>query len=137
MNQTSPPSENSASTSLPTALKRTYVHGIVLKIEGIGPVPSFKNGKQISLNKKTGKRFLRTDSKKKEWMEKAIDLLECQLRGYFPIIEGETHGEWQKRLQTVLLCLQDDCVQRMLPGEQNVEKVEKGKEGAIIKIEQL
>ena len=79
--------------------------------------------------------FIMTDPKKKQWMEKAINQLECQLHGLFPIRDGETDGEWRKRLQTVLWQLSDDSLKEMLPGEQNLKQVAKGEEGAIVRID--
>ena len=119
------PDSNNAQTDHGTSL--------CLKIHGIGPVPSFKNTKKI-IRLPNGKPCIVTDPVKKQWMDKAIDQLECQLRGMFPIGEGETHGEWQKRLQIVWWQLLDDSLNHQLPGNQNVKRVDKGAEGCEIVI---
>lgn len=108
-----------------------------LEIKGLGPVPSFKNSKQIVTNRRTGKPFIMSNPKKKKWMDAAIHSLECQLRILFPTIEGETHGAWQKRLLTALLLPLDDCWEQMLPGNQEVVLVPKGQEGCLITMERI
>lgn len=110
---------------------------IKLKVQGIGPVPSFKNNKRAILDRNTGKMRTLTKPETKRWMNQCIAQFESQLLGACPIIEGETHGEWVKRLLTVLLPLQDDSWKHMLPGDQNVRMVKKGREGAEVTIEQL
>jgi len=106
---------------------------LTLEIRGIGPVPSFKNTKKI-IRKRDGKPGIITDPKKKRWMNDAVDQLESQLRGAFPMLAGETHGEWQKRLRTAWWQLLDDSLTHQLPGNQDVERVEKGNEGCEITI---
>lgn len=114
---------------------------IELTVTGLGHCPSFKNTKMICGLKQIkpglwkGKPFLITDSKKKKWMEAATNQLLSQLRGWCRIKEGETHGEWQKRLQTALWTLSDDSIRNMIPGQQRVKKVENGEEGCLIEIE--
>lgn len=110
---------------------------IKLVVRGIGPVPSFKNNKRAILDRNTGKMRTLTKPKTKRWMNQCIAQLESQLLGAYPIKEGETAGEWAKRLRTVLLPLQDDSWKHMLPGDQNVRMVEPGQEGAEITIEKL
>ena len=110
---------------------------LVLKVYGLGHVPSFKNTKSIFRNKKTGRMFIATDPKKKEWMERAIKLFVSQLLGLFPIGEGETVGECQKQSQIASSLPLDDSLDWMIPGEQNVVRVPKGEEGAIITITPL
>ena len=114
---------------------------LALEILGIGNVPSFKNSKQISVNSKTGKRFPRTHPKKKEWMERAIRLLESQLRGELRIRESGMLGECQKPSLIALLkqCGQhfDDSIHWMIPGEQSVVFVPHGEEGCVITIEEI
>lgn len=108
-----------------------------LEIKNLGAVPSFKNSKQIAFNRKTRRPFICTDKKKKQWMESAIHSLECQLRILFPTAEGETLGEWQKRLQTASFMPLDDCWEQMLPGNQDVVLVPKGSEGCEIVLERI
>ena len=45
-------------------------------------VPSQKNGKQISFNKTTGRRFIRSNDRVVVWKEKAITELRVQFKGY-------------------------------------------------------
>jgi len=106
---------------------------LTLQIRGIGNVPSFKNTKKI-IRLPNGRPSLITDPKKKRWMNEAVDQLELQLRGAFPINEGETHGEWQKRLRTAWWQLLDDSLFHQLPGNQDVEHVAKGDEGCVITV---
>lgn len=108
---------------------------IKLVIKGIGPPPSFKNNKRAILDRNTGKMRTLTDPKTKRWMEACTSQFESQLLTACPTIEGETAGEWRKRLLTVLSRLQDDSHQYMLPGQQSVERVEKGMEGVDVTIE--
>lgn len=109
-------------------------HALILEVSGVGSVPSFKNTKKIVRNRRTGVPLIITDPKKKAWMDLAINQFESQLRIAYPIRDGETVGEWRKRLQTALWQLLDDSHREMLPGDQNVEYVEKGGEGATIRI---
>jgi len=68
-------------------------------------------------------------------MEKVIQSLKSQLRGYFPTEEGVMLGECQKPSLTVSFPLFDDSTDYMIPGQQSVRRVNKGEEGAIIEIE--
>lgn len=70
-------------------------------------------------------------------MDSAIHSLGCQLRILFPTEEGETLGEWQKRLLIASCLPQDDCWEQMLPGNQNVILVPKGEEGCEIILERI
>lgn len=109
-------------------------HALILEVAGLGSVPSFKNTKKIVRNRRTGVPLIITDPKKNAWMDSAINQFESQLRIAYPIRDGETVGEWQKRLRIVLWQLLDDSHKEMLPGNQDVEYVEKGDEGATIRI---
>lgn len=108
---------------------------IKLVVKGLGPPPSFKNHKRAILDRSTGKMRTLTEPKVKQWMNQCIDQLASQLITTCPIIEGETAGEWRKRLLTVLSRLQDDSWKYMAPGHQNVKMVPKGEEGVEITIE--
>lgn len=111
--------------------------GIVLQIQNLGPVPSFKNHKSIFRNKRTGKSFIASDPKKKKWMESVIQSFVYQLSGLFPTKDRETHGECQKRLLTASSLPLDDSLAWMIPGRQGVKKVNKGEEGSIIIIQKI
>lgn len=109
--------------------------GIRLTVQGLGQVPSFKNNKRAILDRNTSKMRTLTEPKTKRWMNQCIDQFESQLLTCFQIKEGETVGEWRKRLRTALLPLLDDSWKHMLPGAQNVRIVPKGNEGAEITID--
>lgn len=53
-----------------------------MKLVISGNVPSQKNGKEIAINRRTGKRFVRSNDRVKAWQETAIEELALQLRGY-------------------------------------------------------
>lgn len=53
-----------------------------MKLVISGSTPSQKNKKTISLSKATGRPFLRTDPKVKEWQEKACLELKMQFKDY-------------------------------------------------------
>lgn len=110
---------------------------ITLKIQGIGPVPSFKNTKSLFKNKKTGKLFVATNPVKKRWMQSAEELIGLQLLFYYQTIGAETRQECLKRLQTFLSDLVDDSVRELPEGGWKVEYVEPGKEGCEILIERI
>jgi hypothetical protein len=108
---------------------------ITLTVCGIGNVPSFKNRKRAIRDRKTGKLRTLTEPKTKRWMNNCIDQFESQLSIICRIRDGETVGEWRKRLLTVLLPLQDDSWKHMLPGNQDVRPAYPELAGAQIKIE--
>lgn len=113
---------------------------LVLKIEGIGSVPAFKNSKEISVNRKSGKRFLRTHPKKKAWMEACIASFECQLRSWCQTIDAGTPPECSKPSWTALSMLSgmcDDSIREFPQGEWTTLRVPHGCEGATITIEPL
>jgi Holliday junction resolvase RusA-like endonuclease len=55
-----------------------------------GNVPSQKNGKMISFNRRTGQRFVRSNDRVLEWKAFAVKVLEDQFKGYmvteYPLI---------------------------------------------------
>lgn len=108
---------------------------IKLVVKGLGNVPSFKNNKRAILDRNTGKMRTLTKPETKRWMNQCIAQFESQLLGACPIREGETAGEWARRLRTALLPLLDDSWKHMLPGDQNIRIVQAGQEGAEITIE--
>jgi Fe-S-cluster formation regulator IscX/YfhJ len=57
---------------------------VVIRIEGIGPVPSFKNRKRIS-----GDRLV-TAKRVKEWMQNAERIIALQLLSAFPTTDPAT-----------------------------------------------
>lgn len=108
-----------------------------LEIKGLGHIVSFKNTKQIAFNRKTKRNFIMTNPRKKEQMEGIIRSFVSQLRGAFPIAERGTDGEWPKPSQIASFAPLDDSLDWTLPGEQHLERVQKGEEGAIIKVERI
>lgn len=53
-----------------------------MKLTLKGNVPSQKNNKVISVNRKTGARFIRSNDKVKAWQDYAIGELSKQFNGY-------------------------------------------------------
>lgn len=53
------------------------------KLVILGSVPSLKNSKQLFVNKRTGKRFITSSTRSKEWVESAL----WQLKGQKPVTE--------------------------------------------------
>lgn len=129
---------------------------ITLRIQGLGPVPSFKNKKMLflALSKQTWIGLQRADyyqarktlarcimmitnPKKHEWMEQAIRSIVSQLRGLFQISEDATPGECPKLSLMYASLPLDDSLDWMIPGAQSVQRVAKGEEGCIITIEKI
>lgn len=54
---------------------------INMKLIISGDVPSQKNGKEISINRKTGQRFVRSNDRVKSWQKSAISELKEQFSG--------------------------------------------------------
>jgi Holliday junction resolvase RusA-like endonuclease len=52
-----------------------------MKLTITGNTPSQKNNKEIAFNPKTGKRFVRSNDRVKEWQKSAILELKQQFRG--------------------------------------------------------
>jgi len=107
---------------------------LTLQIRGLSHVPSFKNTKMIITRPKPR---LITDPRKKQWMERAIRLIESQFAGAFPMRADETVGAWRKRLQIASCLPLDDSLGWMIPGPQSVVRVAPGEEGADIVIEPM
>jgi hypothetical protein len=110
-----------------------HAEEIRIYIQGLGPVPSFKNKKRIVLNKATGKPFLATESKTKRWMKEAVKSIASQLRSTCQIKEGGTTPECLKRFAMQSLPL-DDNWQELEIGHVHTKLVPKGLEGAHISI---
>ena len=104
---------------------------IVLKIQGIGNCPSFKNSKMLSRGK------LITDPEKQKWMERAIRAIESQLISLSQTIGGETLTELQQRSLIASFMPEDDSWQ-LVPEIKIVgHKTDKDSEGATITIEKI
>lgn len=57
-----------------------YTNNMILTL--LGNTPSKKNAKQISINRRTGARFIRTSDKAKSWELMAVTELRKQFQGY-------------------------------------------------------
>jgi hypothetical protein len=108
-----------------------------LVIRGLGHVPSFKNQKSIMRNHATGKPFIGTKPERKEWMQKAIQSIESQLRSAFLTMPTGTLTALSLPSWIASSLPLDDSRQWIPEMEIKVELVEPGKEGAVIQIERL
>jgi len=133
---------------------------IILELSQLGPIPSFKNQKrafawidskqshaithngEIYLRKRGLKAMARpiTLPEHQKWMEKAIELIACQLRSVIATEEEETRtGRSQPYSMpwSVRLGLLDDAWTHIPSIEMKCELVEPGKEGASLVLEPL
>ncbi len=110
---------------------------IHILIKGLGHVPSFKNTKSIFRRKGSGVPFIMTNPARKEWMDKAIQLIESQLRSKCQTIAGATATEHSLHSWIASSMPLDDSRQWIPEIHVTVEEVPKGEEGAEIKIERL
>lgn len=100
---------------------------LTLTITGLGHVPSFKNGKMLARGR------LITNPKKQEWMKQCIASFQSQFVSLCPTIVGATLTE--SLAQFLIASLpQDDCWQSVPELNISVNRVGKGKEGAVIEI---
>lgn len=113
---------------------------LALKIRGLGPVPSFKNGKCIGGLKRQpdgtwrGNPTLRTKPESKKWMDRAVKLLESLLCSESATRGFGTTPACLKRFATLLLP-PDDCFADLEIGSVKTILVPKGEEGCDIIIE--
>lgn len=110
---------------------------LTLEVLGMGHVPSFKNSKQISVNRRTGKRFLRTDTKKAEWMERAIRALEYQLTCAFQTDAAATSTGLSARSWIASSTPADDSWKHIAEITIRAVTVPHGNEGARIQIQRI
>ena len=104
---------------------------IVLEIQGLDHVPSFKNGKMWT------RRGPITDPKKQKWMNKAVASIESQLRSELATRGiGTTTGPLAPSLIASLLPL-DDSRKWIAEHSASTLLVSKGNEGASITIERI
>ncbi len=110
-----------------------------LTIQGLGEIPGFKNSKSIFRNKE-GKPFIATNPEFKVWMERAIRLLEYQLRSGLQTIGT---GMPMEHSQHCLIALSkqsgsfDDSVKWIPEMSVRAVKCKPGEEGAEIIIERI
>lgn len=109
---------------------------LVLTIRNMGPVPSKKNRKVISKNRKTGKMFLRTDDDEAAWAKAAIlDLLSqlnCAYRAAVAMQITPSAPSWIASSVPVT-----DSTKHIRRLSVDVVDVPEGQEGAVITISQI
>ena len=110
---------------------------LVLAVRGLGHVPSFKNTKAIAFNRRTRKRFIRTDPKKKEWMERCIRSFASQLSCAFRIDGAATATVLPARSWIASSLPLDDALAWIPEHHVTCEPVPPGQEGAVLVIEPL
>lgn len=103
--------------------------GILISIQGIGHVPSFKNSKLLTRGK------LITDPKKQEWMKAAQDRIASELLFAYPTSEHETVTAAKLRSWIASSLPADDSCRYLIACSWSFMNVPKGKEGALIQIE--
>lgn len=114
---------------------------IVLRIQGLGHVPSFKNNKRAVIQYRkgrSGKQFAKicTEPETKEWMERATKAIASQLLSCLQTVEGETSAELWRQSLTASLPL-DDCWEAIPEQHVFAKLVKKGEEGCMITIERI
>lgn len=109
---------------------------IVLKIQGIGNVPSFKNTKMIARTK-DGKPFIKTDPEKEAWMQHCATLIEFQLPSLCPITGTGTLTAQQLHSWIAASMPLDDNCKWIESLSVTLQRVPKGREGAVITIEPM
>ena len=110
---------------------------VILKVEGLDHVPSFKNSKQIIPGKNGRRSMLITKPERQQWMERVIQSFVYQLRSEFQTRGIETTtGPSALSLIASLLPLDDS--RKWIPEHSvSTRLVKKGEEGAVIKIERI
>jgi hypothetical protein len=102
----------------------------VILIRGIGHVPAFKNKKIIA-----GKRLV-TAPKARQWMELATKDMYSKLKSLYQTGEGATSTEhWQQ--SAIASWPSDDNWQQIPQITVKVRRVEKGDEGAIVRLTKI
>lgn len=108
---------------------------ILLKIQGVGEIPSFKNSKMIARIK--GRPALITDPRKRRIMEKIIHSIELQLRSLFRIDEIVMETGLIPPCKIASFTPLDDSLKWIPEHSVRLQRVSKGQEGAIIEIQRL
>lgn len=105
-----------------------------LVVQGIGPVPTKKNSKEISHNHKTGKPFLRTRDDIQAWIEAAIIVLQSELNSAYRTAVAT--GTAACPLCWIASSVPgNDSGKHIRKGAWELTDVPEGKEGAVISIE--
>lgn len=115
---------------------------IVVRVFGVGPIPSFKNHHRIAGLKKQSdgqwlgkpKTIVRSDIRDRK--QSIINAIASQLRSIAPIVEGQTIQECWKQFVTRYVP-RDDCWEDLEIGGVTTELCAKGQEGATIVIERI
>ena len=103
---------------------------LVLIVRGLGAVPAFKNKKII-----VGKRLI-TAPKARQWMESAVSSMYSQLKSLYQTSAGATSTvPWQQ--SAIALLPYDDNWKAIPQISIRVRMVEKGEEGAIIRLTRI
>src|SRR5881394_2255273 len=119
-----PSSGPGVTESIPTA------NGIRLTLQGLGPIPSFKNTKRVVFQSDgTGKPV--TEANTKAWMRRATKLIASQLCSAFQTEGGTTLAAAQAR-SLIASLPHDDCWTCIPELAIRSELCEPGKEGAEI-----
>lgn len=109
---------------------------IHISIRGIGRPVSFKNRKRIWKDPRSGRPFLGTEPRIKQWMKAAKDVIESELSSMCRTRHGSTTPECLRRFAMSSLPL-DDNWQVLEIGSVHTELVPKGQEGVMIVIERI
>lgn len=104
---------------------------IELHVQGLGPVPNFKNSKMVV------RGIPRTKPEYQKWMKRCVDSLVSQFVSIIQTADDGTFTEQQKRSLIVWLLPEDDCW-TCIPQENFLAMLNpKGEEGARISIRKL
>ncbi len=114
---------------------QTLPNRIELRVSGLSHVPSFKNSKQIGRNRKTGKPFVRTNDRSKEWMEQCIQSFVSQLRSLSLTDDTGTPMAHSPRFSTASLKQFDDTIFWIPEQHIAVAFCDKDQEGARVVLE--
>lgn len=104
---------------------------VLLMLQGIGHVPSFKNTKMLTKGK------LITSPKKQEWMRKAQAIIESQLLSAYPTTASGTATAAKLRSWIASSVPENDSCKCLTACSWRFTNAPKGREGALILIERL
>jgi hypothetical protein len=106
---------------------------LLLTIRNLGPVPTKKNSKQISRNRRTGKPFIRTDDDIKAWTDAAILLLLSELNSAYraAVAMGTAACPHCWIASSVP---ENDSAKHIRAGSFHIIDVPEGQEGAVIDV---
>lgn len=108
-----------------------YFKHIVLKIQGVGEIPSFKNSKMIARGR------LITDPRKQKIMERITRSFEFQLRSLSQTTEAGTGTAHIPPSKIVSFMPLDDSLDWIPEHSVKLQRVSKEQAGAIVTIERL